>query len=298
MSGLDQMKKRLEFRGGDGERRAIFTKLDSFHYALKDPYQSECITFNGKQHRCLINPDRLTNDENQRTLSIDFDCKVCEGSIIYWDRTKTYWIAYSQYIEEKAYFRSKLLKCGNVIELDNFTVPCYVRGPQNLDIAEKSGHNIYFNDLSYELLMYIPRTEDTINYFSRFNKVKFDGHNWKVLGKNQYSETGLLIVALKEDFDNSMEDKMRKLQVIDFNGETSAYIDGPQIVHPYDTGLLYTIQNTLDGTFSVDNKKIKIVTKDEHSCVIDVLASKSGEFNIIYSKEGQEIKLHVTIDSL
>ena len=58
MSGLDRMKQRMEYDGGDVDGRLVKAKFKSFHAALKS-YQCEWITFNDKIHRCLINADKL-----------------------------------------------------------------------------------------------------------------------------------------------------------------------------------------------------------------------------------------------
>ena len=63
---LENMKKRLQFAGGDADGRIVKGKLNSFHAALNNSYQAEWITFNGKRYRCLINPSRLTENFDKK----------------------------------------------------------------------------------------------------------------------------------------------------------------------------------------------------------------------------------------
>ena len=80
---LENMKKRLEFAGGDADGRNVKGKLTSFHAALKNSYQAEWITFNEQKYRCLINPSRLTENFDKKVLSIDFESGIKEGSVFY-----------------------------------------------------------------------------------------------------------------------------------------------------------------------------------------------------------------------
>ena len=96
MSGLDRMKQRFQYMGGNANGRNIEGKLRSFHTALKNSYQSEWITLHKgeeteKRVLCLINPSRLTEEFDKKVLSIDFEHGVKEGDVFYWDRTEKYW---------------------------------------------------------------------------------------------------------------------------------------------------------------------------------------------------------------
>ena len=74
---LDTMKKRMVFDGGDtSDGRNVRGKYLSFKSALNNSYQAEWITFNDKKWRCLINPDKITNDYDQKEISIDFKAEM------------------------------------------------------------------------------------------------------------------------------------------------------------------------------------------------------------------------------
>ncbi len=275
---LENMKKRINYYGGSGsDARIVKAKYNSFKYALNNSYQAEWIEFKDKKYRCLINPDRLNLDYDEKEISIDYECGLQVGDTIYWNRTDSHWIIYLQRIEEEAYFRGLMRQCDASIEVNG---------------------NKYFNDLNYTLMFFIKQNEDTLDYFKRFKKIKLDGHNWEVQAVDKYSQPGLLEVYLKEDFDNEFEDaestpSEEQIQV------SEPYIDGPRLVKPYDTNLVYTIKNSSNGSFVVSSNKVKIVNMDSNSCTLEITSGKSGKFNLIYSVDGVNItSLEVVIESL
>ena len=75
MSALDNMKTRLEFEGGiKQENRMQEAKLKSLKKALIYSYQAAtAILTDGREFRCLINPDRVIEEYNDKILSIPYD---------------------------------------------------------------------------------------------------------------------------------------------------------------------------------------------------------------------------------
>ena len=294
---LDNMKKRLEFAGGNSDGRNVQGKYLSFKSALIDSYQAEDITFKGDQWRCLINPDKLKEDYDLKEISIDFKAHMKDGDVFYWNRTESYWIVYLQHLEEEAYFRASIRKCNYNIEINNNRYWIYVRGPVETALIWRQKHQIEMNDLNYSLLMYITKNEETLEYFKRFQVIKFDGHNWRVAATDKYSQKGIIEVYLEEYFDNEMEDNMRPPQVVDFNKE-QPYIDGPQIIRPWDIGIKYEIKNLEGGEFFTNSKKIEI-KQFENICLVNVVTGKATKAQLVYRVEGQDdIILNLTIQSL
>lgn len=296
---LENMKKRINYYGGSGpDARIVKAKYNSFKYALNNSYQAEWIEFKDKKYRCLINPDRLNLDYDEKEISIDYECGLQVGDTIYWNRTDSYWIVYLQRIEEEAYFRGLMRQCDAYIEVNGNKYWLYMRGPTESTINWSKSHDIYFNDLNYTLMFFIKQNEDTLDYFKRFKKIKLDGHNWEVQAVDKYSQPGLLEVYLKEDFDNEFENaestpSEEQIQI------SEPYIDGPRFVKPYDTNLVYTIKNSSNGSFIVSSNKVKIVNMDSTSCTLEITSGKSGKFNLIYSVNGVNItSLEVIIESL
>lgn len=297
MSGLDFMKKRMLFEGGGrptSDGRNVKGKLLSFRSALWNSYQAEDITFNGQKCRCLINPDKLKENYDHKTISIDFDYGMKPGDTFYWDRTESNWIVFLEEHCEEAYFRASIRRCD--YKIDNDWV--YLRGPVETALIWRQKHQIEFNELNYSILVYVTRTEENLKKFSRLNVIKFDGHNWRVAATDKYSQPGLIEVYLEEYHDNPMEDKMIVPEIIKPDA-AAAHIEGLQIVKPFAEKLSYSIVGMSGGAFSVNSNKVKILSSDETRCILTVTSGKSGKFTVTYKKEGEtDVSLDVIIKSL
>ena len=293
------MFTRIQYAGGVVDNRVDKSKLHSMQMALQNSYQAEWITLNDNQYRCLINPDKLKEDYDQKVISIEHSAGMKEGDVFYWDRTDTHWLVYLQQHSESAYFRAQIRRCNYEIEVNNHKYWVYLRGPVETALVWRQKHNIEFNDLNYSLLIYVTKNEETLDFFKRFQILKIDGHRWRVAATDIFSQGSIIEVYLEEFFDNSLEDEQIKKEPIIF-GEEEPYIDGPQFVEPYQTEIKYSLANNLNatGAFLVSSKKVKIVNSDNNSCIINVVSGKAGEFKIIYREEGKEdLELNVTIES-
>jgi hypothetical protein len=308
MSGLENMRARMNWAGGDMDGRLNKGKLKSMQGALWNSYQAEWITLKDDQvdeegnslaerWRCLINPDKLKEDYDQKEISIEFESGLKEGDTFLWDRTKSHWIVFLQQFTEEAYFRAQIRRCDYQIDIDGTKYWTYLRGPMETDIQWKTKHNISFNELNYSLLMYIPKNEQTMNFFERFKIIKFDNRNWEVQVVDRYSQRGVIEVSLMEYFNNDMEDAVVGPEIVQPDTE-QPYIDGPQIVNVYDTDLTYEIKNTTSGYWAVNSNKVKITNSNENQCVIDILTGKSASFILTYKRENEEdISLTINVES-
>ena len=296
MGGLDLMRKRMYFDGGEtADGRNVRGKYLSFKSALENSYQGEWIIFNDRRYRCLINPSKLTEEYDQKEISIDFEVGLQNGDVFYWERTNSYWIVYLQKIEEEAYFRAQIRRCD--YQINNWWV--YLRGPVETAMIWSQKHQIEINEMNFSILLYVAKTEETIEFFSRFQIVKFDGHNWRVAATDKYSQNGLIEVYLEEYFDNTMEDNMIIPEIIEPD-KTKPYISGPTVVKPYDINVTYKIMNySLRGGFVVNSNKVKIISQTEDTLILEITTGKSGTFILEYYTNGKKITdLTVTIDSL
>lgn len=293
------MFTRIQYAGGVMDNRVDKSKLHSMQMALQNSYQAEWITLNDNQYRCLINPDKLKEDYDQKVISIEHSAGMKEGDVFYWDRTDTHWLVYLQQHSESAYFRAQIRRCNYEIEVNKHKYWVYLRGPVETALVWRQKHNIEFNDLNYSLLIYVTKNEETLDFFKRFQILKIDGHRWRVAATDIFSQGSIIEVYLEEFFDNSLEEEQIKKEPIIF-GEEEPYIDGPQFVEPYQTEIKYSLVNNLNatGAFLISSKKVKIVNSDNNSCIINVISGKAGEFKIIYREEGKEdLELNVTIES-
>ena len=299
------MKKRLDYIGGDIDGRNVKGKLKSMLGALQNSYQAEWITLNeydeenSQRWRCLINPDKLKEDYDQKEISIEFESGLKEGDVFLWDRTNTHWIVYLQEYSEEAYFRANIRRCDYQINIGENKYWIYMRGPMETTIQWRSKHNLNVNELNYTAVIYITKNEETLNFFERFKTIKMDGHNWEVNAVDRYSQKGIIEVALNETFDNEMEDNMLPNIIYTPEEDTLVpYIDGPQIVYAFDENIVYTIKNAEQGKFVVNCKDVKITNATETSCEISILTGKANSFNLIYKRENQDnVVLGVTIES-
>ena len=217
------------------------------------------------------------------------------GSTFYWDRTDTHWLVYLQKLEEEAYFRASIRRCD--YQIDKWWI--WLRGPAEAGLEWTKAHDIYFNNLNYTILFYVEKNEETLDYFHRLKVIKFDGHNWRIGAIDKYSQPGLIEVYLEEYYDNEMADATITPSIPEIDKE-KAYIEGPQVVRPFDTYLRYEIKNTSnDGSFIIDSNKIKIIENNSDYCIINITTGKSGTFLMTYKKEdNEEIYLQVRINSL
>lgn len=296
---LDEMRTRIEYLGTTRDDRFNTEKLKSLQASLKDSYQGEWITLNDNVYRCLINQQKLTTNFDEKMISIEFSAGMREGDVFYWDRTQSYWLVYLQQYTEEAYFRAQIRRCDWEIEVNDTPYKVYLRGPVEQTEVWNTKKNLNFNELNYTLMVYITKNEETNAFFKREQKVKFDGHNWKVVAVDRYSTKGIIEIYLQEDYDNTMEEESIPLEIEPVYS-SQPYIEGSQVVRVYDNKLEYRVRNNLvSGEFVVNSNKAKINSANSESCELEILTGKSGEFELIYRADGAEdIVLLIHIVSL
>ena len=173
MSGLENLNKRLNFRGGNQEGRMQQRKLETLKKALIYSYQGATAKLSdGREFRCLINPDKLKNDYDDKIISIPFE-DIClnqdkigtttqgiqeigmkPGDVFTWKENNTDWIVYLQRLEETAYFRAEIRRCKYEVEINGKKYKVYACKP-NAEIAWNKVSGVLWNDIDYSLEMYI-----------------------------------------------------------------------------------------------------------------------------------------------
>ena len=317
MSGLDRMKTRAGYLGYDAaDGRNVSGKYKSFEAALKNSYQAEWITLNRgteqeQRWRCLINASRLTENFDKKVLSIDFNSGVDEGTVFWWDRTERYWIVNLQQHTEEAYFRGIITRCDYEMDIEGTTYLVSVRGPVETETIWNQKHGIAWNELNYSMVIQITKNSQTVNYLSRHQKVKMklaypdvetgemieEWHNWKVVATDKYSSEKVMEVYLDEWYDNEAEDASIPVEEKE-EDLMQSHIDGPAVVHVFDTDLSYSIVGLTNGEFVVNSNKVKVISSTNTSCVIDILASKASSFILKYiTNDGKEITKEIIIQS-
>lgn len=293
MSSFDNMNKRLQWMGGNAHGRNVKEKKRSLMRAISSgDYQTETIvTSRGDRWECLINKSTVSYKEDLKEISIPFEAGLYEGDSFYWERTDTHWYVYLQQLTEEAYFRGSILRCN--YQYENYWV--YVRGPIEQSEDWHLKHNIAYNDLNYTLLMYIPKNEDTLAKFSRGEIIKFDGHNWRVVARDQYSQDSMIQVYLVEHYDE-IEITEQKTEESQKQDVLQPYISGPAEINVYSQNNHYEMSGFYLGKFVVNSNKVQIIKQDKTSCEINVSTGKSGVFDLQYVVDNDIVaSMHIII---
>ena len=320
---LELLNKRLQYQGGNQEQRFINDKLHGLKKALLYSYQAAtAILSDGKEFRCLINPDKNKPAYDNKIISIPYkdiclnaprigktsqgeiDINIKTGDVFIWKQTNTHWLVYLQYIEEDAYFRSEIRRCDQQVKIGDNSYWVYIRGPVETSIEWTQKAGIEWNTLNYSLVMYITADENTNNYFERFKTVKVldprynKEKTWQVVGVDPYYGDGIIQVFLDEYFENSIADAVQVENSTNTSEQTlidaaTAYIDGPTTVQRYSKAY-YEIHNAENGHWYLkwDNKQqdlkssLKIIP-------LNIAIDKVGIFTLIYRIDGQD---DITLD--
>ncbi len=317
MPGIDNLSIRLNYMGGQkAEDRMIKDKLRTLKKALLYSYQAAtAILEDGREFRCLINPDKLKNDYDNKIISIPFSdiCLNAEkldipttlaeepiglkvGDIFTWKETGTDWIVYLRYLEEDAYFRGEIRQCNGTVEIDGKAYKAYVRGPVETTIRWNQKKNIAWNSINYSRVLYIKDDEHT-SKLKRFDIVKMDGNNWEVQVVNKETASdGILVVYLSEYFNNKIAEELEQQEQDPPQVETN--IVGDAIAYPYDIKE-YSI-NREGGVWSLSNNKAKIIGANDESVVkIEIVTGRKGQVDLIYSMlNGEDEVFPIEIKSL
>ena len=310
---VDTLQLRLNYLGGNAEGRILQSKLRSLEKALLYSYQGEDITLaDGRQFRCLINPDKLKPDYDNKILSIPFistplnsdstekvEVGIKCGDIFHWDRTNTDWLVYLRNYEEESYFRGELRRCKYEIDAGNGNIiKAYVRGPVETTIQWFQKGGIEYNEPNYTLQVMRPATEQNLEFFHRFAKVKVKGKTWEVQAIDDFSVDGILEVTLKEFFENKFEEFADVVPEIVETDTSVPHIEGADFVEPYST-VVYKNMLCEGGEWAINNNRARIIAQDANSVTLEILTGRRGQFTLRYSIEGLDpIDKIITVESL
>ena len=318
LKGLQMMQTKLGYRGGSQEGRMQKDKLNGLKQALKYSYQAATAIFStldaegnsvNKEFRCLINPDKMNPEYDNKIISIPYEdvnlldtdsgvqpTNIKPGQVFTWKETNTDWIVYLQYLEEDAYFRADIRRCKHEIEINGHKYKVYVRGPVETKINWNQKKDIVWNNLNYTLSLMITKNEETLKFFERFTKIKLDGQTWEVQAVNRYDADGVIEVALKETFNNTIEEQSKIPEVEEPETEPTI-IQGSENVKPYSTHS-YFINGYNGGSWEVNSAKAKILTQTDTEVEIYIDTGRSGEFVLSYLNGSNKINFPIKINSL
>lgn len=315
LSGIQNMKQRLEMAGGTAQQdRMIYHKRLTLDRALIYSYQGANIRILGKQQenefwRCLINPDKLKQDYDDKILSIPLDTDIDAGDVFEWLGTHTHWLVYLQDLDELAYFRSEIRRCRYEIQYldengDLQSTWAAVRGPVETKINFIQKHQISVDRPNYSLHILMPGTEANIKYFKRYSKfyIKDSDVCWRVEATDYISTPNVLEINAVEYFANEMEDSdsiVGNLIVKEEDPNSiveNMMIMGSSFIKPK---ISYTFQASpgLEGSWSVDSKyPIEMVIDPNDSLKVNIkwLRAISGQFDLHFG----HVKKTIVVESL
>lgn len=320
---LETMKERINYNGGkEQESRMNVDKLRTLKKALLYSYQAATAQLDdGREFRCLINPDKLKTSYDEKIISIPFfdiqlnpelkentnfqktskgeeEIGMKPGDVFTWKENNTNWLVYLRRYEETAYFRAEIRKCDYEVEVNDKKYKVYIGGPDASAIVWNKTKSIEWNDLNYSLTMYITKDKNTEAFFHRFTKIEINEKPWEVQAVDSISQDGIIIVALKETYENSIEKAIEKEKVDTYVDLTQPYIKGPETVYPYDV-VTYYIKNAEGGEFIAEGSGFEIASRDAESIKLGIVTGKSGSFTLKYKRlDMEDIVLPITIGSL
>ena len=158
--------------------------------------------------------------------------------------------------------------------------------------------------------MYISQNEETLKYFKRFKKVVINNQPWEVQSVDNISTPGILEIALKETYNNTIETNLEKVvkesikeENIEEKTSVNPYIYGAETVYPYDVKR-YSLKNYDDNSghwkiLRESRKNIVKITEIDNEVEVQIITGKTGNFAIGYVVEDKLIaSLDINIDSL
>lgn len=325
MSGLDNLKKRVDYAGGPNqEERMNSDKLRSLKKALLYSYQAQTAELtDGRKFRCLINHDKLKEDYDDKIISIPYKDICLNSGQIYgkthegeeeigmkvgdtflWCETSTRWIVIQEILEENAYFRATIRKAEDVVMINGHPYYGYL-GKWTRGTLWHTKKNDSWSEMGYEVVLYITRDETTEKFFHRFQKVEIRDRVWEVQMVNDISSDTLLIVYLKETFTNEFDpvtnttdDMQPFVPGGDPIPEDEPAIIGKDEVYPFDK-VSYTVQNAENGIWMINSSKAIIDAQTPEKVDLTIATAKSGAVDLIYRREDKDdIVKHITIKSL
>lgn len=324
---LDSLNLRLNYHGGKQKDRMKQDKIRGLFSANNFAYQAEtAILSNNKEFKCLINSNKLSEDLDDKIISIPYksieltgkmkgktiagleEVGLKPGEVFTWKETNTHWLVYLQKLTETAYFLANIRRCKQQIEINHNLYWVSIRNTSAENLDWHTSNKITFNDLNYSLSMLISKNEETLNFFHRFTKVKVKEadseitKSWKVASVNPYFGDGVIEVFLEEDYENTILEK-RQEEIENTpkppeQDKTRPYIEGPLVVKCYSKPT-YKVINANGGKWILRYKdKEQIFNTKKTEIDLSITIGEMGKFLLIYRRENQEdISIEVKMEA-
>lgn len=315
IEGVERQSARFRQAGGNRQQeRMIKDKRRSLDYAVWNSYQAaEIVTTDAEDRkpvRALINPNKLKQDYDDKIISVGFEYEVAPGTIFEWLGTKTYWIVYLQDLTELAYFRGDIRKCSYEIAWEDedglHKTYAAVRGPVETKINFIQKHGISVDTPNHSLSILMPKNEETLKYFKRYQKFYLQGDEvcWRVEATDWISTPGILEVTAVEYYANETEDDIDngivggKITPIETPNtpEEEATIIGETFIK-VKKAYSYRFNGRVAELWSVDKQypvELKFDETDPRKVSVTWLSAYSGQFELKYG----DYKKTIVVESL
>ena len=321
IAGINALAKYLYAAGGPAQQsRMITDKRKTLDRVIKYSYQGAFIQRIGEKTKpapALINPNKLKQDYDDKILSIGFEYNFQPGDVFEWCQTGTYWLIYLQDLTELAYFRGDIRKCSYQIvwideQNEEHKTYAAIRGPVETKINYIQKHTISLDEPNYSLNILMPLTDESLNYFKRYNKFYLQNDDkkvcWRVEAVDWISTPGILEITAVEYYANKSEDDIENGLVgaliakkIDPNeGDLTQIISGETFIKPKKEYSYICNKIIPDGKWSFDkNYPIEIVNitrnaKGKSVITIKWNSSYTGQFELSFG----QFKKTIVVESL
>lgn len=308
VEGVDCLSLRLRAAGGHKQQeRMIRSKRQALDRAVRFSYQGAEVTKVDAEDRrpvpALITPNRLTQDYDDKVLSVGYEYNFEPGDVFEWRGTGTHWLIYLQNLTELAYFRGTVRRCRYKIswldEDGNFCSSWIaVKGPVQNTIQTIAHEQARMDIPNYTLSLLVPSNEDTRKFFQRYAKFILDETCWKVQAVDAISSPGILEVSALEDYINKDEDDVESGVVGGLiepdEPEDTNFIWGESFIKPKKE-YQYVYRGKQECEWQLDNKKYPIeYSIDGDTITLKWTSTYSGQFELYCG----ELKKVIVVESL
>lgn len=288
MNSLELMQKRLQYYGGKRDiDRVDWQKNKDLKNALKYSDKSEYVQVEDRKFQILIDGSSYSfNTFDEKSIESVKEDNLRIGDIVYWFRTKTYWVVLEQDLEETAIFKGRARKCsyldidfeGNIFKGAFFSL-------KNSEIEQVQLNESLLMDVLSDNAKLILPVNNITKQIQRYTKLIIGNRVWEVQSIDNITQETIISIYLKETYANPTPELPQ--ESVEING---VYIDGVTEILPY-REYTYKIIGDVQGDWALsDNSFIKILNKNEKEITLEWNNSKKGNFTISYGELSQEIK--------
>ena len=288
MNSLELMQQRLKYFGGKRDiDRVDWQKNRDLEQALLYSDKSEFVQVKDHKFQVLIDGSKYSyNTFDEKEIQSVKKDKVRIGDILYWFRTKTYWVVLEQDLEETAVFKGRVRKCSYLdIEFGDIIFKGAFFNLKNGEIQQTQVNESLLMDVLSDNAKLILPVDNNSKNLKRYDKLKIGNRMWEIQSIDNLSQETIISIYLKECYVNPTPEIQNEQIKVD-----GVYIDGELEILPY-REYTYKIIGDIEGNWAIsENLPIKILNKNEKEIVIEWNNSKKGDFTISYGTLSQKIK--------